>query len=37
MENMFEKPIFSLLFFEHEYLTNGKLHILDICLQNILN
>ena len=30
MENVFGKPIFSLLFFEHEYLSNGELHILDI-------
>ena len=30
MENVFEKPIFSLLIFEHEYLSNVKLHILDI-------
>ena len=30
MKNVFEKPIFSLLFFEHEYLSYGKLHILDI-------
>ena len=30
MENVFEKTIFSLVFFEHEYLSNGKLHILDI-------
>ena len=30
MENVFEKPIFSLLFFEHKYHSYGKLHILDI-------
>ena len=30
MENVFENLIFSLLIFEHKYLSNGKLHILDI-------
>ena len=29
-ENVFEKLIFSLLYFEHRYLSNGKLHIMHI-------
>ena len=27
---MFKKLIFSLLFFEHEYLSNGRCYVLDI-------
>ena len=27
---MFEKPIFSLFFCEHGYLTNGRWYVLDI-------